>query len=368
MKKVFIFHFNPVERYPPTMNLIEYLKQHGFTPIIFTTGSSKSLQTFSQGLIYRAKEIQPNKSAFVKMFYYFYYFGFSFLKCVFQNPKNIIYFETTSSLSPILIKYTLGKRVNLLIHYHEYMTKEEYKRSKVLLFLHWVEKKIYSKASWISHTNISRLNLFKNDENLKDIKSLHVLKNFPPESWICDSPKVMNFTKTLKLVYLGSLSIENFFIKEVVTWIESKGKTITLDIYANDNNGHIKEYLESVNAQNVKVHGYLAYNEIPAVLKNYHVGLILYNNQSPNVIYSESNKFFEYLALGLDIWYPEYIVELNKYNRVNALPRILPLNFNDLENASLDRYYTIASNPSTPFVQSNYAFNFELKKILPYLI
>lgn len=68
------------------------------------------------------------------------------------------------------------------------------------------------------------------------------------------------------------------------------------------------------------------YEKLGSILKNYHVGLILYKDLITNFVYNALNKLFEYLSCGLDVWHP-FSYGRNKTYKNNGSPKVSEINF-----------------------------------------
>ncbi len=79
------------------------------------------------------------------------------------------------------------------------------------------------------------------------------------------------------------------------------------------------------------------YNELPEILKQYDIGILLYKGHIPNYVFNAPNKLFEYLACGLDVWYPEVMQGCTKYDSTEAWPKVVSLNFKDLCKYDLEK-------------------------------
>ena len=53
------------------------------------------------------------------------------------------------------------------------------------------------------------------------------------------------------------------------------------------------------------------------------------------IIYNAPNKLFEYLACGLDVWFPHLIKSSLPYATESSYPKVLPVNFDKLETYDL---------------------------------
>jgi hypothetical protein len=59
---------------------------------------------------------------------------------------------------------------------------------------------------------------------------------------------------------------------------------------------------------------HIAYSNLPKILPEYDAGVVLYKATTKNYEYNAPNKLFEYLSCGLQIWYPEQMKGIHKYN------------------------------------------------------
>src|SRR5690606_32174240 len=82
----------------------------------------------------------------------------------------------------------------------------------------------------------------------------------------------------------------------------------------------------------------VAYNDLPVFLSKYDIGLIFYKCISDNVKYCASNKLFEYLNNGLDVWFSEEMVGTYPYITKNTFPKVLPINFQNLDRIDLQSH------------------------------
>ena len=61
---------------------------------------------------------------------------------------------------------------------------------------------------------------------------------------------------------------------------------------------------EQNKSHNINFRGAISQSDFPLIISQYQIGLVLYKGHIPNYIYNAPNKLFEYLACGLDVWYP----------------------------------------------------------------
>ena len=342
MKKIAVFHFNPVELYPPAMNFLNCLQKRlgeNDQVWVYTTHPTEDVELYipsgNQITMKRIASYPMYLPAIHRLLQYLRYYMVSFLQCLRFKPSEIIYYETISSFTPYLMIQWPGRRADLFIHYHEYMTDVEYRKMLLNNLFHRLEKKIYRKAKWISHTNKYRMQLFLNDLGSPHLTNTHIFPNYPPAEW--ESATRDNITRPVRLIYAGALgSIEMLYIREVFEWIKSKSGEVELDIYSFKVAKEIKAYSRQLSCPFIHWRGSVAYKDLPKILTQYDIGLILYKGLSANTIYSAPNKLFEYLVCGLDVWCPEELTGTHEYISQRYWPKVLQLDFLKLDQYDLD--------------------------------
>lgn len=335
--KVYIFHFRPLENYPPIQNLLNFLNGATELEKVYCFSTHGQLEKYMVGKkvkIYRIGKVGGNK--FFLWISYFVYNVLSLVFLLFKRPSKVMYFESLSAFPVYLYKKYINKNADVYIHYHEYTTYEEYQKASFIERLfHSLEREIYQKAKWISHTNKVRLNKFLTDEELFFDSKIHrIMPNYPSKKWTIQNKKWREGQK-LKLIYVGySLTQEGSYLKEVVSFLKSSEIPIELNIYCILQTDFVKSLEESSPNFTLKLHEALPYNQLPMMLSQHHIGMILYKAKTPNYIYNAPNKLFEYLSCGLDVWYPQEMKGIYYYDS-NDTPKVLRLDFNKLERNSL---------------------------------
>jgi hypothetical protein len=296
------------------------------------------------------------------MWYYILFHLRVFLGLIKTKPNAILYYETLSSLAPIIYCGLKKWKVELFIHYHEYTTPEEYKSGmKIGRIFHFVEKKYYDKATWISQTNSDRLGLFRNDYTSIKFKRLEVLANYPPASWAEKSIQRTMYNRPIKIVYVGAFSNDTMYINEFAEWVLSKAGLVHWDIYSSNFDKNTRNYINALDSTYIKFYNAVEYDNLPSVLINYDIGIILYKGHILNYVYNVPNKFFEYLACGLDVWYPKEMLSCNEYKTVNTYPKVIEIDFNKLDNFNLEETLNKQNLAYEPFHKS---CEVELKKLI----
>jgi len=223
---------------------------------------------------------------------------------------------------------------------------------RLVNYAHKKEKYLYEVATWISHTNEKRMQLFLGDNGFIDKEKCRIMPNYPPKDWSSNTEISNKVEQPLKIIYIGSFgSFEDLYIKEVLTWVKQLPAEVVLDIYSFNVTEEIRNFISALGAKNIGLKANVDYHNLPGVLKGYNIGLILYKATSLNFKFNAPNKLFEYLATGLDVWFPEEMLGCYPYIRGDAYPKVVKVDFKNLN----DFDYQKASNKTgmvekkTPF-------------------
>lgn len=355
MGKLVIIHFSPIEFYPPVQNLVRVLETSNLPDHIMllstkgNVGISQFTPRASKVRIFRLSKSDHRAPAGQRYWHYLCFFLASTFILLWHRPKKVFYFETISAFPAFFYKKFANPRAQLFIHYHEYTSPREYLSGMLLVrFFHYLEKKIYSKAVWISHTNEYRMKLFESDIAPIGIKAKYILPNYPPRSWK-HSPHSIN--SPLRIVYVGALSLKTMYTKQFAEWVVAQDELVTWDIYCYNYDEEVANFIRNLGATNILVHQGIPYENLPEVICQFDVGVILYNGHIPNYIYNAPNKLFEYLACGLDVWFPKLMETSLDFVRTDTFPKVIALDFDTLNQVEPLR---LVDRSSLSFTAINY--------------
>ncbi len=341
VRKKIIIHFGPPEWYPPLQNLIRLLeKEQPSVPILVLTtlDAGSKLDTFqSEESFIVIKRLGRSGGVISKpgrLFnYLFFYAGCSWFLLL-NRPATVLYFETLSAFPAWLYKKFIRPRAAIMAHYHEYSTPQAYAGGMWLVRgFHKLEGWLYPRLAWLSHTNQQRLELF-----LKDISPIitpnpQVLPNYPPASWngpASKQPIARRNEDPLRLVYVGALSLDTMHTIAMAEWVQRQEGRVCWDIYSYNHSGEAAAYFRNKKYNNIRLLDGVNYDSLPGILHQYDVGLVLYNGHILNYVYNAPNKLFEYLACGLDVWYPNEMIGCYEYDSA-YFPRVVRLDFTNLD-------------------------------------
>lgn len=368
-----ILHYLPLEYYPPITNFLDYLNSYHlndfenikvystynikgrieYRPLdkeiigsigkeidrsenstsVLKTKRSKNLITLSRFPFPKA-----TNHSIIRLFKYLHFNIFTLIGLVIHRPNSLLFFESYSAWPAYFYTRFFNRKCKIFIHNHEYADKKWYATTmKQVRYFHQLEKKwLYPQAVWNSQTNSDRLRLFSNDHPTLNPETLRVIPNYPPKKWkqeiVPDAKKEEKSDNSLKLVYVGSLSFQSTYLKELCEWVLSQQGNVQFDVYAFNLYEDVKNYLKGLNSPFINYFEQgVEYNEQPRVLSQYDVGLILYKAHNQNYTFNAPNKLFEYLACDLDVWYPDVLKGPKPYITKDVFPKVVPVDFEKLD-------------------------------------
>lgn len=367
--KVAVLHFQPLERYPPVMNDIRDFKTMPNSKLsVFSTSNHDNWFNEEGVKIYRYGK-PSTQNRFIRYSIYVFFNLLVCIKLLLLRPSHIIAYETLS-VFPAFVIHKIYPDTKIHIHLHEYTSKEEIDASsKYYKWLIKLERKIISqKYCWVSHTNKDRNRLYLKDNPEIDEKKMLVFPNYPPASWYENAVKNKSLkinSSHIKLVHVGALSLDTTYLLEMVDWVISKNGVYHLDFYLSNIDQKTVNYLDNIVAtyEFIKIYPTVKYYELPDILKNYDIGLVLYKGCIPNYVYNVPNKVLEYLACGLDVWYSDKLKSTKIFVEANGIDRCYELNFLDLSKFPVTLDVSINENKFfEDFINLENKINFVIQK------
>jgi hypothetical protein len=336
MKKVALLHYLPLEYYPPVVNLLDIVSSDDFNFQIHTTHNIQNRKVYNNYnfKIYRSGLPNPNENSLIKLMKYIIYNMVSLYRLIKFKPEKIIYYETYSSWPVYMYSRFFSPNVDVYIHFHEYFDKKWY--DSAMQIVKWYHKfeitYLFKKAKWISHTNSDRIKLFLSDNPSVEENKMRILTNYPPKNW-SKFKKEKLVKDCIKTVYVGALSLSDTYIENYCNWVISKNGQVLFDIYSYNLHDDTKTYLKSLNTDYITYHEKgVEYEDLPEILSQYDIGLILYKALSLNYKYNAPNKLFEYLAANLNVWFADCMLGIKPY----VSSRVIAVDFDNLLSCNIE--------------------------------
>lgn len=288
MPKALILHFNSIERYPPATNVAGHLKSIGMDVKVVSTAVGNT--PASRGAL--------TKLALTWEFAKFHLSAMNAL--TFGSFDLVIAYEHLSILPIHWIRKTnLSQR--LWLHFHEYTSHAEIASAGAFSSLCWKHvHEVVRRSDFTSHTNDWRLNRFRSDMGLKAMTDdrFGCIPNTPPQAWLDRTPEHWNSPtptkRPLRLVYHGALHPDTTYIERLCELLDEGNGEMTLDVFTNDN-------LDDISSAHMNVHPSVPYMDLPEVLAEFDLGLIIYRGLIPNYQFNQPNKLWEYLGCKLPV-------------------------------------------------------------------
>lgn len=343
------------------MNMVRHLgdrERDSLVIHVYTTAPPEGIARFEESpngrvRIFRIGKNDAQRNFLVRYLSYGWYYLFSLVHCLFHRPGQLLYIDTMSAPVPLFLKKFVWRGLPLFIHYHEYMSQKDYSLWPLAGLIHKWERRMYKKVKWLSQTNEDRMQMFLSDHGMeRSAYPVRIMPNYPRRAWAGDhAKKAWTGSLPLRLVYIGAVDLANICFGEFIDWIESQEGRFVLDVLSNQDVGVVREYAQRKGARFVEFKGSVPYYKLPEVLARYDVGLILYRGNTENFMYNAPNKLFEYLAVGLDVWFPAHLKGVKPYANEDTHPMVLPMDILDMQSFRATEIY---AQPGKPFRRPDY--------------
>jgi glycosyltransferase involved in cell wall biosynthesis len=250
-------------------------------------------------------------------------------------PDVLIAVEPHANLAVWTYYAALRGSAKLFIHHHEYYAEQDYLRNgmRLLRASRRIERdSLLERAVWFSQTNATRLALFEKSHPKLRPGAGRVLPNYPPRDWINRvRPDATPNPGVTRLVYVGAASFEDTFIREAALWVRGSPDSLSLHVTGDNVSPDVWAWLESLGAANITTdRNGVDYDVLPQLLAAYDAGLVLYKGNTLNFVHNVPNKAIEYLACGLETWYPAEMEGLRTFHELHDTLPMKQLDFRSL--------------------------------------
>jgi hypothetical protein len=144
------------------------------------------------------------------------------------------------------------------------------------------------------------------------------------------------------------LSLSTMYVENFATWILRQEGKVTWDLYSYNFDADVQLFFERLNTPWINLRQGVDYERLPAILREYGVGVILYKGHIPNYVLNAPNKLFEYLACGLSVWLPSVMKGSLPYCTEVTYPEVVALDFESPDGFHLDRFLRPTEKDSKP--------------------
>ncbi|MFO1000118.1 MAG: hypothetical protein U0936_07265 [Planctomycetaceae bacterium] len=359
--KVAILHQLPLEYYPPVTNALQYFSHRSdIYALAISCGNEKGRPAFHNERVQTQRfRFGRRSDSFLRRWKCSLSWHWHAAKAMKEfAPDVVLYYEPHSALAAFIYYRWFNGTARLFIHHHEYYAAEDYRKrgNRLTRLNHYFERQyLLPRADWVSQTNLDRLRFFQSDNPEVDARKCHVMPNLPPRNWMLSgSCRQESSTLTFRLVYVGSVSVHDTFIGPLVNWLlANTSSRVSLDIFAYNCDPATREFLHKSHGEIVRFHERgVDYEQLPDLLCQFDVGVILYRCHTVNYKYNASNKLFEYLMCGLDVWYPPAMLGVKPYARDDLWPRVVEVDFENLDRLDLGKLRSRDGLPNKPWTES----------------
>ena len=240
-----------------------------------------------------------------------FWFSWKVARLIAKSDTQIVYCFSIHALMTGVFLKTLKPSVKMVFDSNELFI--ECFQHKVKKILWWPIQKIgVSFCDLIIHAESNRRTYYLEHHGARD-KRHEVLENFPlyKDGILPKQPKE---GERLKVIYFGVLGKDRY-TREIIRMFQ-EFDDVDIDFVGyfaeKDIEAEVGQILKEGKNDNVRVLPSIPYSQMAEVLKDYHVGVALYENTNVNNYYCAPNKVYDYLMNGLS-------VIANNYPGLNAV-------------------------------------------------
>jgi hypothetical protein len=310
--KIAYVHPLPLEYYPPARNTLDvFSRQIGWEVRAWSSDNLRRLPVWSPGnfSVIRHRHGQPGESLAARTAGYAAWHLRTAIDLARWRPQVVMSVEPHANLAVWSYYSMMRGDAALFIHHHEYYSEEDYFREGMRLLRagRRIERdSLLERAVWVSQTNAARLDLFRQSHPKLLPGAGRILPNYPPAQWTVGARnEAASDSNLTRLVYVGAASFEDTFIREAAEWVRRHPDVLSLHVTGDNVAADVWEWLESLDAANITTDRKgVDYRLLPSLLSRFDAGLVLYKGNTLNFVHNVPNKATEYLACGLETWYP----------------------------------------------------------------
>ena len=340
--RIAYIHQLPLEIYPPATNALAiFARQVGWQVRAWSSANRKGLPPYAATGVVVMRPAYPGPlvgsgrrlAGFLR-----WHWGVA-SELASWRPDVVMSVEPHSALAVWLYYRFYGGSARLMIHHHEYYAPADFLKpgSRTSRWCHHFEMSyLFARAEWISQTNSARLTLMQADCAAVTAAKGRVWPNHPPAQWSARAKHGMVESaqpagSPLRLIYVGSLSFEDTFVRELIEWVAAHPGKVSLHVCGHNVRPDVWAWIESLDSGHVSTNpAGCAYDELPELMMRFDVALVLYKGNTLNFVHNVPNKAVEALVCGLEVWYPQEMTAMVGLHRQFPALRLREVDFRRL--------------------------------------
>jgi hypothetical protein len=336
--RIAYLHVLPLEYYPPARNALTLMgRRPGWQVRAWSSRNRRGLPAWEQSgvQVTRPADAAPRSMLPLRVAGYVAWHLRAAAGIAAWRPDALISVEPHSALAAWMYYHIYRGRAPLFIHHHEYYAQQDLLRPGMRLLRSTGKLErgdLFARAVWVSETNEERMRLLREWNPRITADAARILPNYPLEEWIGKAAALQARAPSgkIRLVYVGSASFEDTFIREAVTWVASHPDSASLHVSGNNIQKEVWDWLHALGSPNITFDSSgCDYSELPDLLTQFDVGLVLYKGNTLNFVHNVPNKAIEYLACGLDVWYPPEMQGMRRFHERFPGERLLQVDFRE---------------------------------------
>lgn len=167
--------------------------------------------------------------------------------------------------------------------------------------LAWIQEFCVPYCDVIMHAESNRIEYFRKHYDPSD-RPQFLLENLPyfiERSEVGTKPE----RPPTRVLYVGVLGFDRY-TRELIGIFRELGPDYSLDLVGTCGDAfraEMEQLIEESQAKNVRILPGIPYKEMSNLIRNYHIGIALYKNNSLNNYYCAPNKVYDYLMNGVPV-------------------------------------------------------------------
>ncbi len=370
---VIITVYSHPEYYPPTLSMIIELSKRYNRVVVYSRNvlDSKWIYPDNVYLYTSGKRISiretESKSVFLKMVFFLNYTLNFFKLLVKERPSLVVLCDSIPTLAFYLLPKYSKCNINLWYHNHDVLVLRNVRRFSIAWFSWYSERALFGRLSIFTLPSEDRRVYFPIN-NLKG--QFYFLPNFPHRAFFSNFPGAKSLVGVLRLIFQGEIS-EGHGIEEIIRILPQciNNKDLELHLIGRISVS-FKSKLVALGREldcldSIIFYEPVNYHLLPSITQNCQIGIAIYTKDDVmnRTIGTASNKFYEYISLGL----PVLMFSDSRFESLSTKSWALPTNLISKDLIDLltyaDSNYDVLSKCAREDANSTFHYEIHFNKI-----